>query len=269
MATFAQQINNLAQRTGEEIKADRQKLGTLTSLTTTAKDNLVNAINEVQMAAAAAPDSADEIAYTSYGKTTVQEALDDLLYQPIAITSFSNNVNTVEMGSTVTTVTLNWRINKTPKTLKLDNEAQDVSATSKVLSGLSITTNKSWTLVAADERSATSSKSTSVTFQNGVYYGVGTVTSSSGVTNDFVKGMTKNLAGSRGKTFTVTANAGQYIYYCYPSRMGKATFNVGGFDGGFTLLHTFSYTNSSGYAEEYYVYKSENANLGQTTVLVK
>ena len=41
----------------------------------------------------------------SYGDTTVAAVLDDLLYTAIQITSFTNNVNTVEMGSTVDTVT--------------------------------------------------------------------------------------------------------------------------------------------------------------------
>ena len=268
MTTLSQQMNSLAERVGSEMKSDRDVRGSLATLATTEKSTLVGAINEV-VNKVAEGGSADKVKYTSYGKKTVQEALDDLLYQPIAISSFGNNVNTQEMGKTITSVTLNWKINKTPVTLKLDGQTVTPTDTSKTLSGLSITSNKSWTLVAADERSATASKSTGITFQNGVYYGVGAVTSTSGVTNQFVQGLTKNLAGSRGKTFTVTANVGQYIYYCYPSRMGKATFNVGGFDGGFTLLHTFNYTNPSGHSEEYYVYKSENANLGQTTVLVK
>ena len=51
--------------------------------------------------------------------------------------------------------------------------------------------------------------------------------------------------------------------------MGKPTFYVGGFEGGFDLLHTFLYTNSKGYSENYYVYKSINSSLGSTSVEVK
>lgn len=42
----------------------------------------------------------------SYGDKTVKEVLDDLLYTAIQLTAFSNNVNTVEMGTTVNTVKL-------------------------------------------------------------------------------------------------------------------------------------------------------------------
>jgi hypothetical protein len=50
--------------------------------------------------------------------------------------------------------------------------------------------------------------------------------------------------------------------------MGTRSFKVGGFDGGFTLYDTISFTNASGYTEEYYVYRSDNAGLGQTSVTV-
>ena len=42
-----------------------------------------------------------------------------------------------------------------------------------------------------------------------------------------------------------------------------------GFDGGFTKLHTFEFQNSQGHTESYDVWKSENSNLGNTTVVVK
>ena len=37
-----------------------------------------------------------------------KKMIDDLAYVPIAINTFTNNINTVEMGSTVTEVVLNW-----------------------------------------------------------------------------------------------------------------------------------------------------------------
>ena len=77
------------------------------------------------------------------------------------------------------------------------------------------------------------------------------------------------LSGSRARTKTVTAGAGQYIWFAYPARLGAATFKVGGFEGGFTLVDgSFSHTNASGYTEAYRVYRSDNAGLGATTVVV-
>ena len=98
-----------------------------------------------------------------------KKIVDDLNYKPIAINSFTNNKGTLEMGSTLTDINLSWSFNKTPKSAKLDNEVIDVSLTSKALTGLKITTNKTWTLSATDERDKTVTKTTAVTFLNGVY----------------------------------------------------------------------------------------------------
>jgi len=209
------------------------------------------------------PD-ADEIMLAD--GTSIQDAIDKLNYKAINITAFTNNVNTVEMGSTVSAITFNWSVNKKPTKLEFDGESIDTTLTTKALTAQSITANKSFTLKATDEKGAVSTKTTGVTFMNGLYYGVGTV-EAEGVTNEFVQGLTKNLATGKGKTFTVNAASGQYIYYCIPARFGKPSFKVGGFEGGFELLKTFDYTNASGYTESYYVYRSSNASLGNTTVV--
>lgn len=222
----------------------------------------------------------DEIKQTaenvSYGESSnVDAALDDiyvklgdLMYVPISITSFTNNKNTQEMGSTIIDVVLNWNYNKTPKSLTLDSEPLDVSLKTKTLSGQSIKTNKTFTLKATDERDAVATKTTAITFLNGVYYGVGDSLEISGITNEFILGLTKTLQANKSKTFTVNAGVGKHIYYIIPTRYGTPVFKVGGFEGGFGKLGTINFTNASGYAEDYDVYKSGNANLGSTTVVV-
>lgn len=215
-------------------------------------------------------------ANVSYGdNSNVEVALDDinkklgdLMYTPISITSFTNNKNTVEMGSTITDVTLNWNYNKTPKTLSLDGSTLDVSLKTKTLTGQSIKANKTFTLKGTDERDAVSTKTTAITFLNGVYYGIGDDLQISGITNQFILGLTKTLQSSKAKTFTVNAGVGKHIYYIIPTRYGTPVFKVGGFEGGFEKLGTVNFTNASGYAENYDVYKSGNANLGNTTVVV-
>lgn len=201
--------------------------------------------------------------------TDIEQRLADLEYVPIAITSFSSSVGTVEIGSVVNDVVLKWALNKTPATLTLDGAELDVDLRTMTLSDLAMTTTstkKGWTIKATDERNATSSKSVSVTFMNGVYYGVaGDVEK---YDSAFILALTKNLQSSRAKTFTVTAGEEQYIYYCVPTKYGACNFNVGGFDGGFALIDTISFTNALGHTEDYYIYKSDNVNLGTTTVKV-
>lgn len=199
---------------------------------------------------------------------TLKQQMANLLYTAISVTSFTHNAGTKEYGQTVSSVNLSWAINKTPTALTLDGVALDVSARSKALTGLSITKdkNKTWKLIATDERGAKSEKTTTISFCNGVYYGVGAAQDA--YDSAFVRGLTKNLRSNKLTSVTVTAGAGEYIFYCLPKRMGTCTFKVGGFEGGFELVATMSFTNASGYTEEYYIYKSVNANLGKTTVSI-
>lgn len=199
---------------------------------------------------------------------TLEEQLADLLYTAISITSFGHNAGTQEMGATVTALTLSWKTNKTPTALTLDGEAIDVNLTSKALSGLSITkdSGKSWTLKATDERDAVATKSTSISFLNGVYYGA--ASNPAAINSAFVLGLTKTLTSTRARTITVDAGAGEHIWYCLPTRLGKCTFTVGGFEGGFDLVDTISFTNSSGFTENYYIYRSSQTDLGSTKVVV-
>lgn len=191
--------------------------------------------------------------------------LDELEYVPITINSFTHSVGVVELGRIITSIPFAWSLNKTPTTLKIGNTTISTSASNYTLSipnGIGSTT--AYTLTASDSKN-TATKSVSVQFCNGVYYGVA---ADSAVDSAFILGLDKTLQGGRNKTFPVTAGSGQYIWYAIPTRYGACTFNVGGFDGGFTLANTVSFTNSSGYTENYYVYRSDNANLGTQTIKV-
>lgn len=197
--------------------------------------------------------------------STLESKVADLLYEPITISSFTHNAGTKERGSTVTSVTLSWKTNKTPTTLTLDGSSLDVTTTSKTINDLSLTwdNNKTWTLDVTDDRDATATKSVAITFCNGIYYGVGSTESN--FTSAFVTSLTKKLQTSKAYDFTVEPT-GQYIYYAVPKRLGTVTFKVGGFEGGFEAPETVSVTNSSNYTEEYYVYRSTNPITGSTSV---
>lgn len=190
----------------------------------------------------------------------------DLLYTAIDITKFSHNSGTNEIGSVVKELTLSWTLNKAPTTQTVDGVAVDVSERSKKLTGLEIKTNKTFTLTVTDEREATDSSTTTVSFQNGVYYGASAMPGT--LDNTFILGLKKELSGNKGRTITVTAGDGQHIWYALPSRLGACRFAVGGFSGGFDLVNTIDFTNASGYTEAYYVYASAKTGLGETKVVV-
>ena len=118
-----------------------------------------------------------------------------------------------------------------------------------------------------DAKNATSSKNTKLTFANKIYYGVAAAPST--INDTFLLGLVnKVLATSRAKTFTVNAGSNQYIWYAVPSLFGVCSFKVGGFEGGFTKVSTFNHTNASGGKTNYDVYRSDNINLGENTVIV-
>lgn len=192
--------------------------------------------------------------------------LEELInYKPIDITSFRAKESFFEKGSTAT-VDLTWELSKTPTSQDINGVPVSNNLRKKTYSG--VTTKTIYTLTATDEKSATDTASVSINFYNGVYYGVATEPTS--YDNAFILGLTKSLQGTKANTFTVTANANQYIYYCLPSSgYGTPNFNVGGFDGGFSKVATIEpFKNASGYEENYDIYRSDNANLGYTTVKV-
>ena len=197
----------------------------------------------------------------------INKQIADILYEPIAITDFSVSPSQKEIGSVVTDISLEWAFNKAAASVLLDSKEVGAGMGGSMdYSGISITENTSWSLKATDERGATAEKTASLTFLNGVYYGVSAAPEA--YDSAFILTLTKNLRSSKLTSISVNAGAGQYIYYCLPKRFGACTFTVGGFTGGFTLADTIKFKNASGYTEDYYIYRSNNAGLGSTKVTI-
>ncbi|VUX37327.1 hypothetical protein [Blautia luti] len=206
------------------------------------------------------------------GAKTLPDALNelnrDLQYIPIEILAFSNNIGVAEKGSTLNELTLKWQLNKDPETILMNGQVRADLKTlrSLTLKDMALTADKTFMLQVRDEKGKTAQKNTSVVFQNGVYYGVSEIPEE--VNNTFILSLSRSLQGSRTKTFSTISTEGQYVWYAFPSGYGTPVFNVGGFDGGFTKAASISFTNASGYTEEYAVYRSDNGNLGTKTIKV-
>jgi phage minor structural protein len=206
------------------------------------------------------------------GTKTLPDALNelnrDLQYIPIEILAFSNNIGVAEKGSTLNELTLKWQLNKEPETILMNGQVRADLKTlrSLTLKDMALTADKTFMLQVTDEKGKTAQKNTSVVFQNGVYYGVSEIPEE--VNNTFILSLSRSLQGSRTKTFSTTSTEDQYIWYAFPSRYGTPVFSVGGFDGGFTKAASISFTNASGYTEEYAVYRSDNSNLDTKTIKV-
>lgn len=195
---------------------------------------------------------------------SMEQAIADLQYVAIDITAISNNVGTAEMGSTVESVTISWKINKEPVSQTVNGNEVAVGDRSAVVDG-PFTSGQSFTVKATDERDATDSASTSIAFYNGVYYGV----LEDGVTMDSaaVLSLTKKLKSAKGVTFTDTAGDNQRFSYAHPSRYGTPKFVIGGFEYEWTKT-TIDFTNASGYTEEYDIWQHGQLGGGNLTVTV-
>ena len=187
----------------------------------------------------------------------------DEISNPFSINSFSVTPSVAQKGSTIN-VTAKWSYNKDINSQKLNNATLDATLREKTFSG--VNADVTYTLTAISTNNISKAKSGTVKFYNGIYYGKSTSTT---YDSTLISSLTKTLSDSKARTITVNAGTGEYIYYCLPTRLGTPNFNVGGFDGGFDKVKTVSFTNSDGYTENYDIYKSNNANLGNTTIVIK
>ena len=188
----------------------------------------------------------------------VQEALDQLLYITPTITSFVNSVGTVEMGSTVTAVSLSWAYNKTMVSASL-TDAGNISPAifSYNFASLSVTSNKIYVLDASDGTN-TANASTAINFSYKRYWGT---YPSSYISSGSILGLSQEFASTRNQSKTVDGN-GEYIFFIYPTIWGSGTFSVNG------LLSTAwnqtiqSFTNAQGYTALYNIYVSATIQSG-------
>ena len=210
--------------------------------------------------------TAKEVSYESDEFTNVQDALDSLLYKSPTVTSLTTTYsggNTLEMGTVLSSVTFNWAYNKNITSQAFANVSLDPNVrTYTYTRGIFNTTTLN--LTASDGKNSCS-RSITFTYANRIFYGVSN-TSTYNVA--LLRSLSNTLSNSKARSFTVNAGSNQHIFYAVPTRLGGCKFAVHGFEGGFQKVATISYTNSQTYTESYDIYKSDNPNLGNTTVVV-
>lgn len=192
----------------------------------------------------------------------VQAQLDSLSHVPIDITSFTNTVGTVEIGSTVTSVTFNWVINKTPATLSINQGIGSITPTLNTATrAVNVSTATTYTLTASDGTSYpgnTDTATTAISFQHKVYWGISASTS---LDSSQIIALNSSFGTTRVKSFTINGD-GQYIYYAYPASFGNATFTVNGLVNSAWTKTTLSFTNASGNITLFNIYRTNTVQNG-------
>lgn len=193
------------------------------------------------------------------------QQLIDMFAEDLTITSFTNNRNSVEVGSTVTSTTLTWVINNVVTTQSLNQSIGSIDEDLRTYDHTdSYTTNRTYTLTVSDG-TTTDTANTTISFLRKMYWGVnsGTTINDAGILA--LSG--SQFATSRSKTFTVSPSS-QYIYFAYPASFGTATFHINNFLVNDFVLSVQDHTNASGSTVSYNVYRTNNVLTGTYTIEV-
>jgi hypothetical protein len=194
---------------------------------------------------------------------SIDSRLDALEYLPITVSTFTNNINNVELGSTVSSITFNYSFNKLPTAISINNGIGVVTGTTATKT-VSLSATTTYTITANDGQN-NANATTTVNFLNKAYWGT---SASTGLTNSNIIALSNNtLTSTRNRTITLNGN-GQYIYYCYPASLGDASFTINGFISTSWIKTTQSFTNSSGYTTTYNIYRSTTIQNGSNIQIV-
>ena len=217
---------------------------------------------------------AEYVRYRNGDIINVKQALDKLLYVAPAITAFNAEPapGNYEIGTSIEHITFTWTVSKAVGYQSITDIGSIDPELRSAEYNTPFDTNKKFTLSITEDASlgnGSASKEIAYNFMHKRYWGVSAAHSK--YDSDFISSLSSSeLATDRQKgAFNISAGSNQYIYYCFPAKWGTPTFNVGGFDGGFNLVDTASFTNSKGYVESYVIWRSDNPNLGTQTIIVK
>lgn len=209
--------------------------------------------------------TADNVTYGRNSFTTVGAALDSLFYVYPSVTSFTNDVGTVETGSSVSSVNLAWAFNKTIVSQSINQGVGALPAAQRAATASGpFVSSTTFTLTASDDHANACNGNTTVSFMQKRYWGTNSAASLSDVQ---VRALSSEFASSRAQTKTISPSA-EYIYFAYPASFGAAAFTVNGLPNTDWTLVTRAFVNASGYSESYHIYRSNNVLTGTYQVTI-
>ena len=182
----------------------------------------------------------------------------------IKVTNFSVTPNIVEIGSVINSITLKWDTNFRVLTRQYLNDVEipDITKRSRTLDG-PFTSSQTYTLRVEGDDGNSDIKTTELKFLNNIYYGTEKLHD---INSSFINSLSRVLTENKQKGFTVVSREQEYIYIALPVRFGEPKFTIISAEADCELITKFDHENSSGYVEEYAVYRTTNVHLGQTTI---
>lgn len=184
----------------------------------------------------------------------VRDALDYLLYTPLSIVSFTNSVGSIEIGSTVNNVNLDWSYNHdvTSQSLTDVGTVTPVSLRTYAFTSLGLTSDKTWTLSSTDGITPKNSNTT-LFFRHKRYWGVSPLSS---LSDADILALSSELSSTRVQQRTMNATGGNYLWFAWPDSFGAGEFWTNGLQNTAWVLTTRAFINASGYSASFRIYRS-------------
>ena len=183
-------------------------------------------------------------------------------------TASSGGLSTFEIGTTISSANLTWTIAPTnavltSQTLSPSIGSVDVSLRTTNLTGLSLTTDTTWTNVINDGLGFNNSivtNTASIVFRHYLSWGRSSATN---LDNNAIQ-ILHTSGGGAGRAFQTSRQrsgismtvSNQYVYFAYPASFGAATFRVNGFPNSAFTSTTVTYTNASGNVSSFLIYRT-------------
>jgi hypothetical protein len=193
----------------------------------------------------------------------VEEALNYLLYVPIQL-SIGTDQSALELGASISEVTLSWTVNKVIVSQSIDGGigslAPGLRTYQQTFAAPGLSTNTNWTITVNDGIN-TATASTGVSFMPKAYWGVSL--NPTVATSDILAFPSSAIATARARSMTYNCTGGVYPYYCYPASFGAITsVLVGTFAYSDYVTITQSLTNAEGFTQDYLVTRFNNIQNG-------
>lgn len=185
--------------------------------------------------------------------------------------ALTSSVKQAEYGSTVTSLTLSWTWSSAPTIVSLSLSeigSIDPALTSYALTGLNITTDKTYTLtygftVEGIDGTITNTATTGVTFLPKRYWGYSSATT---IDDADILAFSSELAINRLQTRTLNPN-NQYLYFVWPTAYGSPIFKFNGISNSAWISTTRTVINASGASVVCNIYRSEYKQSGANIVI--
>ena len=232
-------------------------------------------------------ENLDDVVNDSLTNYYTKADVNDILYTPVVINTFSSNVTSAEIGSSGT-ATLTWKVTRMTQLTALTvagnaltNPDTNDKVMSKSFSGTvtvnyasasSSVTSQSFSMsvtdtATTDHAATTANRTVTINYYYPVFWGM---LDSTTITAAQVTSLTRTLKGNNNGAGKYTYPAGSkngYMWFCCESG-SSVSFSVGGFSGGFESPVSVSGISINGISTSYKCYRSTNRQTSNQSVVV-